>query len=75
MVRRPAGRPGTDLAAQARAWVDASCREQGLPVKVNDPRVLSATAELLAEREKRAALGAPDRLEAFRVEAVVAAPG
>jgi len=47
--------PGTDLAALARAWVDASCREQGLPVKVNDPEVLAAAAVLLAEREKRAA--------------------
>jgi len=55
MGRRPAGQPGTDLAGQARAWVDASCREQGLPVKVNDPRVLAAAAVLLAEREKRAA--------------------
>lgn len=45
---------GTDLAAQARAWVEASCKEQGLPVKVNDPQVLAAAAELLAKREKRA---------------------
>ncbi len=52
MGRRPAGQPGTDLAAQARAWVDASCREQGLPVKVNDPRVLAAAAVLLAERAR-----------------------
>jgi len=55
MGRRPAGQPGTDLAAQARAWVDASCQAQGLPVKLNDPRILTATAALLAKREKRAA--------------------
>jgi len=55
MGRRPVGQPGTDLAAQARAWVEASCLAQGLPVKVNDPRVLSATAELLGKRDKRAA--------------------
>lgn len=55
MGRRPAGQPGTDLTAQVRAWVDASCRAQGLPVKVNDPQVLNAVATLLAERERQAA--------------------
>ena len=54
MGRRCAGSPGTDLAALARAWVDYSCREQGLPVKVTDPAVLAAAAVLLGAREKQA---------------------
>jgi hypothetical protein len=55
MGRRPAGQPGTDLAAQARAWVEASCAAQGLPVKVTDRKLLSDVAELLGRREARAA--------------------
>ena len=50
MGRRPAGRSGADaLAARARAWVEASCAEQGVPVKVSDPVTVARVAELLAQ--------------------------
>jgi hypothetical protein len=52
---RPAGQPGADLAGQARAWVEVSCKAQGVPVKVNDPKVLGAAAELLGKGRQEAA--------------------
>jgi hypothetical protein len=50
MGRRPAGSPGTesDFAARARAWVERSCADQGIPVKLQDPAVVEKVAQLLA---------------------------
>ena len=49
--RPPAGRsgPDDDLAARARAWVERTCAEQGVPVKVSDPQTIAKVAELLAQ--------------------------
>ena len=72
MGRRPAGEPGTDLAALARAWLEGSCAAQGVPVKLVDRKVLAASAELLCQARGAGGLGAPDGFEAGGVEAVVA---
>ena len=52
MGRQPVGCSGQpdERAARLQAWVEQSCREQGLPVKVTDRRVLAQVAELLRER-------------------------
>jgi hypothetical protein len=52
---RPAGRSGTDrddLRAQAIAWVEHHCAEQGIPVKVSDPLTVGAVAAVLAQGRK-----------------------
>ena len=66
-----------------RAWVEASCAAQGVPVKVSDVGALAGVAGLLGATSRPKdggapncpAIGsdAPDRLESGRVEAVVAA--
>lgn len=51
MARPPAGRSGAEERAQRIvAWVERSCLEQGVPVKITDRRVLSQVSELLRER-------------------------
>ena len=52
MAPRPAGHSGTDgeLTARAKAWIERCCQEQGVPVKVTDPRKLAEVAELLGLR-------------------------
>jgi hypothetical protein len=46
--RRPAGRSGPDdLAGRARAWVEYWCREQGVPLEIDDRQTLAQIAELL----------------------------
>ena len=57
-----------------RAWVEASCVAQGVPVKVADRKALAAVAELLGVRQVCRRSDAPDRVEPGRVEAVEAAP-
>jgi hypothetical protein len=48
--RPPAGRSGTDdLKARALAWVEATCLDQNVPVKLSDPVALDKVAELLAQ--------------------------
>jgi hypothetical protein len=51
-VARPRLRSnGPDERAQRiAAWVERSCAEQGVPVKITDRRVLAQVAELLRER-------------------------
>lgn len=42
------------LRERAVAWVERSCAEQGVPVKVSDPLVLAKIADILGEaREAR----------------------
>jgi hypothetical protein len=36
-----------ELGAEVRAWVERSCLEQEIPVKVSDKRVLESIATLL----------------------------
>jgi hypothetical protein len=44
----PPGRASNgDLAAVARKWVTASCARQGVPVQIEDPRVLAGVGSLL----------------------------
>ena len=49
MGRPPAGRSGldADLTARAIAWVERTCADQGVPVKVSDPVTVEKVAELL----------------------------
>ncbi len=50
MGRPPAGRSGTDaLKARAVAWVERTCMDQNVPVKLSDPQALDKVAELLAQ--------------------------
>jgi hypothetical protein len=51
MAHLPAGRSGAEeRARRVVAWVERSCLEQGVPVKITDRRVLSQVAELLRQR-------------------------
>lgn len=53
MGRQPAGRSGTeDLRARAVAWVERTCADQGVQVKLSDPLLLEKVAELLAQGRK-----------------------
>ena len=50
MGRLPARRTGADdLRARAVAWVERTCAEQGVPVKLSDPLLLAKVAELMAQ--------------------------
>ena len=50
MGRPPAGRSGADdLRARAIAWVERTCADQNVPVKLSDPLLLAKVAELLAQ--------------------------
>lgn len=54
MGRPPAGRSGTDdLKARAIAWVERTCVDQGVPVKLSDPLALARVAEILAQGRQR----------------------
>lgn len=68
----------------ARAWVEASCASQGLPLRVADAAILAQVAGLLgagpgpgrvAPGRTAPGSGPPDGREAAGVEAVVAASG
>ena len=51
MARQRAGRSGADERAQRIiAWVERSCAEQGVPVKITDRQLLAQVAELLRPR-------------------------
>jgi len=51
MDRQPYGPPGRgskpDMAAAARAWVETTCAQQGLAVKIADPTILATVCALL----------------------------
>jgi hypothetical protein len=48
--RPPAGRSGArDYKARAMAWVERTCADQNVPVKLSDPLALEKVAELLAQ--------------------------
>jgi hypothetical protein len=51
MARRPAGFSGIEeeFAASAIEWVERECAEQGIPVKLSDPRTIEKVATLLAQ--------------------------
>ena len=57
MGRPPAGRSGTDddLKARAIAWVERTCADQGIPVKVKDEVTAETLARLLAQGRQRGA--------------------
>jgi hypothetical protein len=38
-----------ELAADARAWVEKTCAEQGIAVKISDPQTIEKVAALLAQ--------------------------
>jgi hypothetical protein len=52
MAPQRSGSSGPPNARDARiqAWVERSCAEQGLPVKITDRQVLGKVADLLRER-------------------------
>ena len=53
MARLPVGRSGTDdLKARAVAWVERTCADQNVPVKLSDPLALAKVAEILAQRRQ-----------------------
>ena len=61
-----------DLRSLARAWAERSSLEQNLPLRVSDARTLDDVSLLLRGGSGRYS-DPPDRPEAVRVEAVVAA--
>ena len=71
MGRLRAGSPGlpNDASALARAWVERSCLDQKIPLKITDPKTLREIAALLGPRSDP-----PDRGETAGVELVEAAP-
>ena len=73
MGRLRAGSPGrpNDLSAHARAWVERSCLDQHLPIKITDSRRLREVAALLGACGRS---DPPDGGEPGRVELVEAAP-
>jgi FAD/FMN-containing dehydrogenase len=42
-----------DLHRRAMAWVERTCAEQGVPVKVSNPESLDQIAKILAEGRKK----------------------
>ncbi len=74
MARLPAGSRGLtdDLRTCARQWAERSCLDQGLPLKISDPRTLRDVAQLLGVADADSDL--PDGGEAVGVEAVVPSP-
>ena len=38
-----------DLEDRAKAWVERSCAEQGVPLKLSDPLALAKIADILGE--------------------------
>jgi hypothetical protein len=53
--RPPAGRSGPDdLQARAQAWVERSCLDQGVPVRLSDPQAVAEVTELLAQARQKA---------------------
>lgn len=54
-----------EWAKRARAWVERTCAEQGIPVKLSDPLALAEIADILGEardaREKCAQSGTQAR--------------
>ena len=61
MDRQLCGPPGRgskpDLAAAARLWVEASCAQQGVAVKIADPTVLATVGALLERGQADETLG------------------
>ena len=45
------GAPGRLSQQELRAWVEASCAQQGVPVKVTDPAVIASVSVLLTGRQ------------------------
>jgi hypothetical protein len=65
MPRRPAGPAGTDadLTTRVVAWVERTCMDQGVPVKISDPVVVAAIVAVLAQaRQKGASRDSSKRL-------------
>ena len=52
MDRQPAGRSGppNERSERMQAWVERSCAEQGVSVKITDRQLLAKVADLLRER-------------------------
>jgi hypothetical protein len=47
-----------DWSERVTAWVERTCAEQGVPVKISDPLVLDKIAKiLLPGRDKRSPIG------------------
>lgn len=51
-MSRHTKRPPDDFADRAKAWVERSCAEQGVPVKLTDPLALARIADILIEGRK-----------------------
>lgn len=47
--RHPASCSRDDWDARVKAWVERSCAEQGVPVKLSDPVALRRIADILGE--------------------------
>ena len=74
MGRPRAGSRGLtdDLRTCARQWAERSCLDQGLALKIRDPRMLRDVAQLLGASVEGS--DPPDRREPGGIEAVVPPP-
>ena len=68
--RRAPGAEESELAGKAQAWAERTADAQGLPKGVTDESVIAEVAVLLASGREQVRSGAPDGLDALRLEAV-----
>ena len=65
------GLSSEELQGLARAWVDKTCREQGVATKVTNASTVASVAMLLSGKD----LVAPERRKPRRVKTVATAQG
>ena len=46
-----------EFSQRAKAWIEKSCAEQGVPAKITDPLVLAKVADILLEGREKRSLG------------------
>ena len=60
-MTEPASRSFDDWDARVKAWVERTCAEQGVPVKLSDPVALPRLAEDVGDALQRDRVGELDR--------------
>lgn len=73
--RSAPGRPEPELAEIAKAWAESTAQAQGLSECITDEAVIAQVAVLLGSGRQLVSSGAPDRLDAPRVELVSSPEG
>jgi hypothetical protein len=63
-MTEPASRSSDDWDARVKAWVERTCAEQGVPVKLSDPVALQRIADILGGARDAREEGARNRKRA-----------